>query len=100
MKHPIHFVHSFEIIGPFTLSVEFCDGISQTIDFSPVLLGQIYGPLQDLALFNKVQIDTETGTLVWPNGLRLSRLAGCALISSVYNKRHRRRYAPYLLAEG
>jgi hypothetical protein len=35
-----------------------------------------------------------------PNGSRLSRLAGCALIGSVYNKRHRRRYAPYLLAEG
>jgi hypothetical protein len=30
----------------------------------------------------------------------LSRLAGCASLSSVYNKRHRRRYAPYLLAEG
>ena len=30
-----------------------------------------------------------------PNGLRLSRLAGCALLGSVYNKRHRRRYAPY-----
>jgi hypothetical protein len=28
------------------------------------------------------------------------RLAGCAPIGSVYNKRHRRRYAPYLMAEG
>ncbi len=35
-----------------------------------------------------------------PNGLRFSGLAGCALIVSVYNKRHRRRHAPYLLAEG
>jgi hypothetical protein len=35
-----------------------------------------------------------------PNGLRLSRLADCALVGSVYNKRHRRRYAPYILAEG
>lgn len=68
MNHAIHSVHSFEIIGPFTLRVVFCDGISQNIDFSPVLLGQIYGPLQDPALFNKVQIDLETHTLVWPNG--------------------------------
>ncbi len=28
------------------------------------------------------------------------RLAGCALMGSVYNKRHRRRYAPYHQAEG
>ncbi len=35
-----------------------------------------------------------------PNGLRLSRLAGCALIGSVYNKRHRRHHARYHLAEG
>jgi hypothetical protein len=68
MNHSIHSVHSFEIIGPFTLRVEFGDGISQNIDFSPVLLGQVYGPLQDPALFNKVQIDPETHTLVWPNG--------------------------------
>jgi hypothetical protein len=35
-----------------------------------------------------------------PNGLRLSRLAGCAHVGSVYNTHHRRRYAPYHLAEG
>jgi hypothetical protein len=35
-----------------------------------------------------------------PNGSRLSRLAGCACIGSVYNTRQRRRHAPYLLAEG
>ena len=68
MNHPIHSVSLFEIIGPFTLKVEFDDGISQTIDFSPVLSGQMYGPLRDLALFNKVQMDPETHTLVWPNG--------------------------------
>jgi hypothetical protein len=38
--------------------------------------------------------------ILLPNGLRLSRLAGCALIGSVYNKRQRRRHAPYLMAEG
>ncbi len=39
-------------------------------------------------------------SIITPNGSRLSRLAGCALFGSVYNKRHRRRHAPYLLAEG
>jgi hypothetical protein len=35
-----------------------------------------------------------------PNGLLLSRLAGCAHIGSVYNTLQRRYHAPYLLAEG
>jgi hypothetical protein len=68
MNHAIYSVRSFEIIAPFTLKVEFNDRTAQTIDFSPVLLGQIYGPLQDPVLFNRVQIDPEARTLVWPNG--------------------------------
>jgi hypothetical protein len=35
-----------------------------------------------------------------PNGLRLSRLAGCVYLGSVYNMRYRRHHTPYLLAEG
>jgi hypothetical protein len=28
----------------------------------------MYGPLRNLEVFNQVQIDSEAGTLVWPNG--------------------------------
>jgi len=31
------------------------------------LHGKIYGPLQDLAVFNQVRLDPEVRTLVWPN---------------------------------
>jgi hypothetical protein len=31
------------------------------------LRGELFGPLRDLALFNQVQLDTDAGTLVWPN---------------------------------
>ena len=68
MVHPIYRVVSFEIIAPFTLRVAFDDGTSQTIDFGPVLAGEMYGPLRDLGLFNQVSIDPEVHTLVWPNG--------------------------------
>jgi len=30
--------------------------------------GSLFGPLQDLAVFNAVTLDAEAGTLVWPNG--------------------------------
>lgn len=68
MKHPIYKVRSVEILAPYTLRVAFDDGTRQTIDFSPVLAGELYGPLRDLSVFNRVRIDPEVHTLVWPNG--------------------------------
>jgi len=68
MAHPIYRVVNFKIVGPHTLRVEFDDGVAQTIDFRPMLAGEMYGPLQDEKLFNQVEIDPEVHTLVWPNG--------------------------------
>ena len=67
MSHPIHRVTRFSIVGLYTLTVAFADGTEQRIDFKPVLHGPLYGPLHDLAIFNAVRLDTEVGTLVWPN---------------------------------
>ena len=53
MKHQTHRVESFQIVAPFTLRVHFEDGSSQLIDFRPVLKGELYGPLQDRALFEQ-----------------------------------------------
>ena len=68
MSHSIHRVESFQIVGPYTLRVWFDDETEQTIDFWPVLEGDLYGPLQDRELFDQVRIDSEVHTLVWPNG--------------------------------
>jgi Protein of unknown function (DUF2442) len=68
MKHEIYRVTSFEIAGPYCLRVAFDDGLSNEIDFRPVLAGELYGPLQDLELFEQVRVDPEVHTLVWPNG--------------------------------
>ena len=68
MAHPIYRVVDFEIVGPYTLRVAFDDGTEQVIDLQPVLEGALYGPLQDEVLFNRVEIDPEVRTLVWPNG--------------------------------
>ena len=68
MAQEIYRVSSFKKIAPFTLSIQFDDGTSQTIDFRPVLKGELYGPLQEPTLFDQVRIDPEVHTLVWPNG--------------------------------
>ncbi len=68
MRHPVHRVKAFEIVGSYLLRIEFADGLSRTIDFRPMLEGELYGPLRDLGLFNAVSLDREVHTLVWPNG--------------------------------
>lgn len=68
MEHQVHRVTDFERVGPFALKVAFEDGTTQVIDFRPVLAGEILGPLRDPEVFDQVRLDSETGTLVWPNG--------------------------------
>jgi hypothetical protein len=68
MNHPIYQVTSFTIVAPYTLHVVFNDKSEQTINFQPVLAGELYRPLRDINLFNRVTIDPEVHTLVWPNG--------------------------------
>ena len=68
MGHAIHRVEHFEIVGPYILVLRFKDGTEQRIDFRPVLEGEVFSPLQDLELFNAVELDPTFGTLQWPNG--------------------------------
>ena len=68
MEHQIYRVESLDIVSPHTLKISFDDRTEQTIDFRPVLAGDLYGPLRDLTVFNQVRIDPEVRTLVWPNG--------------------------------
>ena len=61
-------VVGFEIIDDYTIRVIFDNEFERTIDFEPVLLGPIFGPLRELALFNQVTLDPDLGTLIWPTG--------------------------------
>lgn len=67
MTHQIYTITDFEIVAPYTLHLTFNDGVEKTIDLYPVLRGELYGPLRDLDFFNKVELDREEGTIVWPN---------------------------------
>ncbi len=68
MLHRICRIHIFAIIAPYTLRIGFDDGTEQVVNFEPVLHGDLYRPLRDLAFFNQVALDKEVHTLVWPNG--------------------------------
>jgi hypothetical protein len=68
VEHRIHRITSFEIVGTYRIRIEFSDGLVRTIDFQPILEGELYGPLRQIPIFNAVSLDSETHTLVWPNG--------------------------------
>lgn len=68
MTHRLYKVVSLMIVGEYTLRLEFDDGATQIIDFTPVLFGELFGPLRDLVLFNQVTLDPVAHTVTWPNG--------------------------------
>lgn len=68
MKHAIYTVKDVKVVGLYTLKLTFDDGATRTIDFGPVLEGELLGPLRNEALFNQVRLDAEARTIVWPNG--------------------------------
>jgi hypothetical protein len=68
VAHPIHLLKSFRIDGPYILWMRFDDRTERVINFEQLLSGQLYRPLRDLEVFNRVRIDPEVHTLVWPNG--------------------------------
>jgi len=61
-------VMGFKIVADYTVWVLFDDGSEQTIDFKPILYGEMWGSLRDKALFDQVDIDPVAKTLAWPNG--------------------------------
>ena len=57
-----------EIVGPYTLRLTFTDNHKQIINFEPVLYGPVFEPLRELKLFNRVQLNRDTGTIEWSTG--------------------------------
>jgi len=57
----------------YRLELSFTDGITGEFDFKERVVGRggVFGPLEDVAFFRQVQVDSEAGTIVWPNGVDL-----------------------------
>lgn len=53
------------------LRLTFTDGLVREVDLSGDLWGPMAEPLQDPDYFRQVRVDTELGTIVWPNGYDL-----------------------------
>jgi len=64
----LYCVTNFEIVGDYTIRLEFDDGSEQVINFEPILYGPVFFPLRDIAIFNQVKLNEDFGTLEWPTG--------------------------------
>lgn len=60
-----------EPLPGYRLRVEFSDGVVREVDLSGQLWGEMFEPLCDPEFFRQVQVDEESRSVVWPNGLDL-----------------------------
>ena len=56
------------VVAPYTVEVEFDDGMRRRVNLHSALRGPVFEPLKDPEYFARATLDTEAGTLVWPNG--------------------------------
>ena len=74
MSHPIYRIVACAVVAPYTLRLAFDDGRAETINFEPMLRGELYSPLRDRRVFEQVRLDPETHTLIWPNDAEPGRV--------------------------
>ena len=56
----------------YSLFLRFEDGLEGVIELQPHLsFNGVFAPLRDPAYFRQVRVDSELGTIVWPNGADL-----------------------------
>ena len=62
-------VSSVEYLGDHRLRLRFSDGVQGVVDFAPIILGKggVFAPLEDKAFFAQVTVNSEFGTIAWPN---------------------------------
>jgi Protein of unknown function (DUF2442) len=56
----------------YCLKLTFEDGISGIVDVRQLVpFTGVFEPLQDVAVFNQVRVDSDLGTVCWPSGADL-----------------------------
>jgi hypothetical protein len=59
-------------LDEYRLFLRFEDGVSGEIDFAEqVPFDGVFAPLREPKVFEQVRVDSELGTIVWPNGADL-----------------------------
>jgi hypothetical protein len=62
-------IRGVEALDGFRVRLSLTDGSTREVDLERFLNGPVFEPIRnDPAVFRAVRVDTELGTIVWPNG--------------------------------
>ena len=61
-------VREVQYRGGYRLWLQFTDGTDGVVDLAAHLVGPVFQPLLDPAVFAAVRVDPEIRTIAWPNG--------------------------------
>ncbi len=62
------YVEKLEYLEAYKLRLTFKNQVTQDIDLSTEIYGEIFEPLNDIEYFQQVFLNPETKTIEWPNG--------------------------------
>lgn len=64
-------IESVEYVEGYVLDLRFSDGASGRVDLRDRIVGRggLMSALEDIGNFRQVRVDSEAGTIVWPNGV-------------------------------
>jgi hypothetical protein len=62
-------VTDVEVIGDHRLRLTFADGVVGEVNFEGRNWKGVLAPLADAGFFAKVRVDSEAGTIAWPNDI-------------------------------
>jgi Protein of unknown function (DUF2442) len=61
-----------EVLGEYVLRLTFEDGLVGDVSFVGREWRGVFEPFQDSAVFAQARVDSQFGTVVWPNGLDMA----------------------------
>jgi hypothetical protein len=70
MTQPCATVTSARVLAGYRVELTFADGAGGIMDLAPRIVGRggLLGALEDPQLFQRMTLNSELGTIVWPNG--------------------------------
>ena len=69
---PLVHVTGVAVIGDYRLRLLFEDGTVGDVSFDDREWNGVFEPFRDPSVFAEVYVDTQFGTLAWPNGLDMA----------------------------
>ena len=61
-------ITAVRVVGDYRLRLTFADGTVGDVDFAGREWRGVFEPLADPTYFARVTVDSDAGTIVWPNG--------------------------------